>query len=87
MPTKNGFKSNEPRCCTSQITERYRPWYAFFSLKTKQMDFKEQLFIAPTKDCFSAIDACYLFKAMFRFLQDSCHHECHCYRLSTAALW
>lgn len=55
MPTQNGFKGNEPRCCTSQTTERHTSWYAFFCLKTKQVDFKERLFMASTKDCYAAI--------------------------------
>lgn len=56
MPTQNGFKDNEPRCCAPQTTERHTSWYAFFSLKTKQVDFKKWLFMAATKNCFAAIE-------------------------------
>lgn len=84
MPTPNGFESNEARCCTSQTTEKHRPWYAFFYLKTKQLDFKEWLFVASTKDCFAAIAKVHVYCPNCRFQPDSNNPKYNDCRSSTA---
>ena len=75
MPTQNGFKDNEPRCCAPQTTERHTSWYAFFSLKTKQVDFKKWLFMAATKDCFAAIAAAHIDLSIGRSTLHSGHTQ------------